>query len=72
MFKSKELNKYIDIDITNLKKLKLFESIDSNWNELGFQIIYTRVPGGLIRLVINTEAIDQIFIPVSPQWFMIN
>ena len=59
---SKKKDSYFEIDVNILKSLKLFESIDADFNELGFSIIYTRVPGGLIRLVINTEAINQIFI----------
>jgi len=66
---SKKKDSYFEIDVNILKSLKLFESIDADFNELGFSIIYTRVPGGLIRLVINTEAINQIFIPLQPSWF---
>lgn len=75
MFNKKEKDKsirgYSDISINTLKKLNLFDSVDGEWNELGFRVIYTRVPGGLIRLVINTEAMDQIFIALPPQWFTI-
>lgn len=68
---SKKKDSYFEIDVNILKSLKLFESIDADFNELGFSIIYTRVPGGLIRLVINTEAINQIFIPLQPSWFIL-
>lgn len=69
MFNKNKKDIYNEIDINKLKSLKLFESVDGNFNEIGFSIVYTRIPGGLVRLVINTEAIDQLFIPLNASWF---
>jgi len=69
--KNKDPIKYQEIDISVLKKLKTFESVDAEFNELGYTVTYTRVPGGLIRLVINTEMISQVFIPIQNQWFIL-
>lgn len=72
MFKrNKEKPIYKEIDETFLKKLHLFESIDGNYNELGFEIIYTRIPGGLIRTIITPEALDQLFIPLPASYFIL-
>lgn len=69
MFKKKKpIN--IEIDETLLKSLKLFESIDGNFNDLGYYISYTRIPGGLIRTIGNTEAVDQLFIPLPASYFV--
>lgn len=69
MFKKKKpIN--IEIDETLLKSLKLFESIDGNFNDLGYYVSYTRIPGGLIRTIGNTEAVDQLFIPLSASYFV--
>ena len=71
MFKKKEKT-YIEIDEIKLKRLNLFESIDGNYNELGFAINYTRIPGGLIRTIITPESIDQLFIPLAASYFVLN
>lgn len=71
MFKSKN-TVFTEIDINLLKKLKLFESADGIYNNLGYSVTYLRVPGGLIRTVINTEAIDQLFISLNNSWFIVN
>ena len=69
MFKKKKpIN--IEIDETLLKSLKLFESIDGNFNDLGYYVSYTRIPGGLIRTIGNTEAVDQLFIPLPASYFV--
>lgn len=62
----------INIEITEekLKRLKLFESVDGNFNELGYNVTYLRIPGGLIRTVVNTEALDQLFIPLPASYFI--
>lgn len=62
---------YIDIDENKLKSLKLFESADGNFNDLGYYITYTRIPGGVIRTIGNTEALDQMFIPLPASFFVI-
>ena len=72
MFKRKKFNNYKEIDEISLKNLKLFESIDGNFNEFGYNITYTRIPNGLIRTVIMPESIDQLFIPLSASYFIIN
>lgn len=69
MFK-KKTKIYIEIDENKLKKLKLFESVDGNFNELGFNVSYTRIPGGIIRTVLNPESIDQLFIPLQNSYFI--
>ena len=69
--KKNKLNIYKEIDEYKLKSLKLFESVDGNYNELGFAINYTRVPGGLIRLTINNAGIDQLFIPLPATYFVL-
>ena len=69
MFKKKSKKVYLEIDPDSLKKLSLFESIDGNFNELGYNVTYLRIPGGLIRTVINTEAIDQLFIALPNSYF---
>ncbi|MBR2239974.1 MAG: hypothetical protein IKO49_01955 [Bacilli bacterium] len=69
MFKKKTKKIHLEIDQGNLKKLSLFESVDGNFNELGYNVTYLRIPGGLIRTVINTEAIDQLFIPLPNSYF---
>ena len=48
-----------------------YESVDGNYNDLGFAINYTRVPGGVIRLVINNTGIDQLFIPLPATYFVL-
>lgn len=69
MFKKKSKKVYLEIDPDLLKKLSLFESIDGNFNELGYNVTYLRIPGGLIRTVVNTEAIDQLFIALPNSYF---
>lgn len=69
MLKRKKVKIYQEIDESKLKMLKLFESTDGNYNKLGFAINYTRIPGGLVRLVITPEAIDQLFIPLPASYF---
>lgn len=69
MFKKKNKSNRVELNIDLLKGLKIFESIDGNFNELGYNVTYLRVPGGLIRTVINTEAIDQLFIPLPNSYF---
>lgn len=72
MFKSKKMPSiYTEIDERAIKSLKLYESVDGNYNDLGFAINYTRVPGGVIRLVINNAGIDQIFIPLPATYFVL-
>lgn len=69
MFKKKNKSNRVELNIDLLKGLKIFESIDGNFNELGYNVTYLRVPGGLIRTVVNTEAIDQLFIPLPNSYF---
>lgn len=71
MFKKKSKKVYLEIDPDSLKKLSLFESIDGNFNELGYNVTYLRIPGGLIRTVVNTEAIDQLFIALPNSYFIV-
>lgn len=59
-----------EVDITELKKLKLFESIYVDFNtQLGFSVCYTRVFGGVIRLVITPESVSQVFINLPESFF---
>jgi hypothetical protein len=72
MFKrNKEPDTYKEIDEASLKKLHLFESVDGNFNELGYNINYTRIPNGLIRTIITPEALDQLFIPLPASYFIV-
>lgn len=69
--KNKKSPIYQEIDESLLKSLKLYESVDGNYNDLGFAVNYTRIPGGLIRLVINNAGIDQMFIPLPAVYFVL-
>lgn len=72
MFKRrKEPESYKEIDEASLKKLHLFESVNGNFNELGYSINYTRIPNGLIRTIITPEALDQLFIPLPASYFIV-
>lgn len=66
--------KPIEIDINKLKALEMFEStpIDIKAVGLGYSAIYTRVPGGIIRLVIHPSAASQILIPFPNSFFVSN
>lgn len=68
---NKKNKKYIEINEKDLKALSLFESVDGNYNSLGFNITFTRVPGGIIRTIVNTEGLDQLFIPVPNNYFIL-
>jgi len=72
MFKYKKREHYKEIEETNLKNLNLFESVDANFNEFGYNITYTRVPNGLIRTIITPESIDQLLITLPASYFIIN
>lgn len=54
-----------EININELKQLALFESVDGQFNELGFSVSYLRVPGGVIRTIINNTSLHQIFIELK-------
>jgi len=69
MFKKKDII-YTEIQEEVLKKLKLFESVDGKYNMNGFSVTYTRIPGGLIRTICNTEGLDQLFIPLPASYFI--
>ena len=69
--KNKKSPIYQEIDENLLKSLKLYESVDGNYNDLGFAVNYTRIPGGLIRLVINNAGIDQMVIPLPAVYFVL-
>ena len=71
-FGKNKIKTYQEIDENKLKSLKLFESIDGNFNQLGFNVCYTRIPGGIVRTVINTEALDQLFIPMPASYFTLS
>ena len=66
----KKHKSYKEIDEQDLKNLKLFESIDAQYNSLGFAITYTRIQNGLIRTTVNTTGIDQLFIPLPAKYFI--
>lgn len=68
MFK-KKIKIKVEIEEEKLKALKLYESVEGSYNEFGFAVTYTRVHGGIIRTVINTEAISQLYIPISNIYF---
>lgn len=70
--KNKKTPIYKEIDEEFLKALKMYESVDGNYNNLGFAINYTRIPGGLIRIVINNTGIDQLFIPLPATYFVLS
>ena len=59
-----------EIEELKIKALKLFESVDAECNTLGFSVTYTRVPGGLTRTIVNSEAMSQVFIPVENTYFI--
>lgn len=63
--------KYQEITEQKLKSLKLFETIDGNYNSLGFNVCYTRIIGGLIRTTINNTAISETFIPLPASYFIV-
>lgn len=67
--KSKKI--YIDVEESSIKGLKLFESVDGKFNDLGYYVTYTRIPGGVVRTIGNTEALDQMFIPLPASFFVI-
>lgn len=69
---AKKSKKYLEIDENKLKSLGMFESVDGNFNDLGYHIVYTRIPGGLLRTIVNTEALDQLFIPMSNAYFSLS
>ena len=69
LFKKKK-NVLKEIEIKDLKDLNFFESVEGKFNELGYNVSYLRVPGGVIRTVVNTEAIDQIFIELPNSFFI--
>jgi len=72
MFKNKKMPSiYREIEESSLKSLKLFESVDGKYNDLGFAVTYTRIPGGIIRLVINNAGMDQLFIPLPATYFVL-
>lgn len=65
MFKRNNSNEIkAEINVDQLKKLALFESIDGKFNELGFSVSYLRIPNGVIRTVVNNTSLHQIFIPL--------
>jgi len=64
MFNRKKAKIKSEININEVKQLALFESMDGQFNELGFSVSYLRVPGGVIRTVINNTSLHQIFIPL--------
>jgi len=72
MFKKKSAPIYNEIDENRLKTLKLFESVDANYNDLGYYITYTRIIGGLVRTVGNNSALDQLFIPLPATYFSLS
>jgi len=72
MFNKKKQSENIEIDEVKIKSLTLYQSIQANFNEMGYSVIYTRVPTGLIRLVITPEAINQVIIEVPDSYFVIS
>ena len=58
-----------EISELKIKELKLFESVDAEYCTLGYSVCYTRVPGGLVRTIVNNEAMSHVFIPLS-QYFI--
>jgi len=71
MFKKKEKPIYIEINENRLKQLKMFESVDGHYNDLGYYISYTRVTGGIIRTIGNNTALAQLFIPLPAAYFVV-
>lgn len=69
LFKKKKTS-FKEIELKDLKELSFFESVEGKFNELGYNVTYLRIPGGVIRTVINTEAIDQIFIELPNSFFI--
>ena len=69
MFRKKK--QYLEIDPAKLKKLRLFESVDANYNTLGFSISYTRVPTGIIRTTVNNTSISQQLIILPSSYFVV-
>ena len=70
MFKKKS-PVYKEIDESLLKSLKLYESVDGNFNDLGYYITYTRIPGGVIRTIGNAEGSPtQLFISLPASYFI--
>lgn len=61
-----------EIKEEDLKKLKLFEYIESDLlGYCSFSSIYTRVPGGLIRTCIGIDkGVSSLFIPLPNSYFI--
>lgn len=59
-----------EIEELRIKELKLFDSVDAKYCTLGYSVCYTRVPGGLIRTIVNSESMSQVFIPLDNTYFI--
>lgn len=68
--KKEKINSSKEIEELKIKELKLFDSVDAEYCTLGYSICYTRVPNGLIRTIINTESMSQVFIPLDNTYFI--
>lgn len=64
LFNKSKAKNIREIDLSELKNAVLFTKIDAGINELGFSVEYLRVPGGVIRTLVNNTSINQIFIPL--------
>lgn len=70
MFKKKN-KKILEINELALKSLALFEKVHGEYDPSGYEIEYTRIPGGLIRTISTPEALDQLFIPLPASYFIV-
>jgi len=68
--KSKKQIVTSEISELKIKELKLFDSVDAEYCTLGYAVCYTRVPGGLVRTIINSESMSQVFIPLENNYFV--
>ena len=69
---SKKIKKIQEIDEKTLKSLDLYEKAFGEYDPTGYEIEYTRIPGGLIRTISTPEALDQLFIPLPASYFVIS
>lgn len=68
----KKVKKIQEIDEKVLKSLKLYEKAYGEYDPTGYEVEYTRIPGGLIRTISTPEALDQLFIPLAASYFVVS
>lgn len=69
---SKKVKKIQEVDEKALKTLKLYEKTYGEYDPAGYEVEYTRIPGGLVRTISTPEALDQLFIPLPASYFVVS